>query len=137
MVFLSFLNLGLAFLYYFFATYQIMPVGWAVAGGIALAFLFNYLWKARSAGEVLLTIVATNLVVLLLSYSFTLIWTNDHISLFMIGLCLGAVFCTFLATVFFLIGSGRVYSVIGWMATCATVVNSLPLISYFWTIATA
>lgn len=137
MVFLSFLNLGLVVLYYIFATYEMAPVGWAEAGGITLAFLFNYLSKTRSPNEVLFTTIATNIVVLLLCYSYTLIWTSENLSFFMIGLAIGASFCTFLAVVHYVTNKNRIYSVIGWMATCATIVNSLPLISYFWTILAA
>ncbi len=59
MVFLSFLNLGLAFLFYIFAAYMDVPVGMSIVGGVALSLLLLYLHKGWSLTAVCLAVVAT------------------------------------------------------------------------------
>ena len=141
MVLLSFLNLGLVVLYYIFASYDMAPVGFAGAVGITLAFLFNYLSKARPPSEVLLMMVATFVSIGFLYYSYTpkgvsiLYFSFSTISAFFAA----ASMSTLPAFIAGCNGIFKYYKDISLivMATCATAFNGLPLISYFWTIAAA
>jgi len=131
MFYFALVNVALVFVYAVFEWKGIAPTSHGYLGGIALAYLFEYASKTRPPGEILMLIVAASFVTLLLSYSFVLVVTNDHLIYLMLCLVIGTVFCALLATTLYcLVDRRKVSSVLGWMAFCATTMNSLPLISY-------
>lgn len=140
MVFLSFLNLGLAYLFYIFAAYMDVPVGMSIAGGLALSLLLLYLHKEGSLTAVSLAVVASFALVVGLYYSYT---PGGASVLKFSFLGLTALFAftamsTMLAmSINFEPGKHVRNIALKFMAVCVTAFNGLPLVSYLWTIATA
>jgi len=132
MFFFALDNLALAFLYYVFEWKGIAPTGQGVIGGMALAFLFFYVRKNTSPGEVFLVIIKTTLVTFLLGYSFAPVMVNNFLLYLMLGLVIVVGYFVSLAIVLYtsVTTRPRVDMVMGWMAFCATTLNTLPFISY-------
>ncbi len=130
MTFFALVNLALVCVYIALGSNGPPASAGVLVCGIFLAFLFNNNYEAKRPGNVLLVTLATAIVVLLLFYNSTPIWTSDYLDHLMLSLVIGAVFCAILATVLYGMDRKKVHSVLGWTAFCATALNSLPLISH-------
>ena len=144
MVFLSFLNLGLAFLYYIFATYMAVPVGWAVPGGVVLfvsIFSLNQvLEKSGSLIWLILGVVVVAVTTCLVTYSLVSMGESSSLGVFtafLSGLTVVTVFGAVFSIVSFLIGEDSedmfMFGVICFYVALisATLANSVLLASVF------
>ncbi len=126
-------NVALALLYYVFEWKDIAPSGYGVLGGLALAALFSYVKKDRSLGSMLLVVWVTAVVTSLLFYGSGPIVSSGRFLFLMMAFVIGTWLGALQASALWFIDRRKIPDVVGWVAFCATVTNTLPLISFLST----
>ena len=131
-------NIALVFVYAVFEWKGIAPTGHGFLGGIALAFLFSNADKIMRSKAWPLLIIGTLFVESLLYYGY---WQNselsDHLPFAIASsVFLGSVFTAFMAISFNWAARDDKNFFVGLLAAWATILNSLFLFSYLFSLLT-